>query len=84
VKSRKFQNFSPQFPWGGGGLYLSVAVPTKLIYAVPSVNFVAAEIMVNEIGGSCDTCGGEERCIRSFGGETRGKDTTWNTQAYMG
>ena len=25
---------------------------------------------VKEMGGSCSTCGGEERCIKDFGGET--------------
>ena len=28
------------------------------------------EIEKNEIGGACSTCGGEERCIQGFGGET--------------
>ena len=26
------------------------------------------------------TCGGEEICIQGFGGETWGKETTWNIQ----
>ena len=26
------------------------------------------------------TYGGEESCIRGFGGETRGKEATWKTQ----
>ena len=25
------------------------------------------------MGGACSTCGGEERCIQGFGGETEGK-----------
>jgi hypothetical protein len=34
---------------------------------------------------TCGTCGGEERCcIQAFSGKTWGKETTWNTQAYMG
>jgi hypothetical protein len=68
------------FFWGAVS---SDAAPIKLIYAVPSVNFWGAQIMVNEMGRSCDMCGGEKRCIRSFGGETRGKETTWKTQTYM-
>jgi hypothetical protein len=24
----------------------------------------------NDIGGACSTCGGEEKCVQSFGGET--------------
>jgi hypothetical protein len=27
------------------------------------------QIEKNEVGGACSTCGGEERCIRGFGGE---------------
>jgi hypothetical protein len=27
-------------------------------------------------GGACSTCGAEERCIQTFGVETRGKETT--------
>jgi hypothetical protein len=34
--------------------------------------------------GACSTYGGKERCILDFGGETRGKATTWETQAQMG
>ena len=34
-----------------------------------------------EIGGTCNTYGGQERCIQSFGGETWGNETTWKTQA---
>ena len=35
----------------------------------------------NEMGGACSTYGEEERCIQLFGGETRGKEATWETQA---
>jgi len=34
----------------------------------------------NEVGGACSTYGGEQRCIRGFGRETWGKQTTWKTQ----
>jgi hypothetical protein len=30
----------------------------------------------NEMGGSCNTYGGEERCIQGFCGETLRKETT--------
>jgi hypothetical protein len=30
-----------------------------------------------------DTYGGEERFVQGFDGETRGKETTWKTQAYI-
>ena len=33
------------------------------------------------MGGACNAYGGEERRIQSFGGETYGKETTWETQA---
>ena len=32
-------------------------------------------------GLACSTYGREERLIRGFGGQTRGKETTWKTQA---
>jgi hypothetical protein len=37
------------------------------------------QINKNEMGGACDTYGGQERCILGFGGETCGKETTWKT-----
>jgi len=33
------------------------------------------------MGGVCSMYEGEERRIQGFGGETGGKDTTWNIQA---
>ena len=33
------------------------------------------------MGGACSAYEGEERRIHGFGGETRGKETTWETQA---
>ena len=35
----------------------------------------------NEMDRACSTYEGEEMCIQAFGGENRGKDTTWKTQA---
>ena len=35
----------------------------------------------NEIGGACSAYGEEERRIERYGGETWGKDITWETQA---
>jgi hypothetical protein len=35
-----------------------------------SVNIIEYSNMYNEMGGSCDTYAGEERCIHVFGGET--------------
>ena len=37
-----------------------------------------------ELGGACSGYGGGERRIQGFGGETCGKEITWETQAYMG
>jgi hypothetical protein len=35
----------------------------------------------SEMGGACSAYGGEERRVQGFGGETWGKQTTWETQA---
>jgi hypothetical protein len=35
----------------------------------------------NEMGWACITYGGGERRIQGFGGETLGKETTWEIQA---
>jgi hypothetical protein len=48
------------------------------LYSSP--NFSGDEIE-NEMGGACSTYGGEGRCIQGFVVETRGKETTWETQA---
>jgi len=36
------------------------------------------------MGGACSAYGGEERHIEGFGGDTGGKKTNWETQAYVG
>jgi len=33
---------------------------------------------------ACSTYGGEQKRVQSFGGETWGKETTWDTQTQMG
>ena len=35
----------------------------------------------NKTGGLCSTHGGEERYLQGFGGETWGKETTWEIHA---
>jgi hypothetical protein len=45
-----------------------------------SSNIVRVIIEKNEMGGACRAYGGEKRRIKDFGGETRGKETTWETQ----
>jgi hypothetical protein len=37
------------------------------------------QIEKNELGGACSRYEREERRIQGFGGETCGKETTWNT-----
>jgi hypothetical protein len=39
------------------------------------------QIKKTEMGGACSMYGGEEKCIKGFGGETGGKDITWKAQA---
>jgi hypothetical protein len=39
------------------------------------------KIEKNEMDRACSTYGEEERGVQGFGGETWGKDTTWETQA---
>jgi hypothetical protein len=38
----------------------------------------------NEMGGACGTYGGEESCVQGFGGEARGKMTTWKSRGIDG
>jgi hypothetical protein len=35
------------------------------------------------MGGACSTYGEQEGRIQGYGGETRGKESTWETQALM-
>jgi len=42
------------------------------------------KIDINEMGGVSTACGGEERRIQGFDGETWGKETTLEFQAEMG
>jgi hypothetical protein len=42
------------------------------------------KIEKNELGGSCSVDEGEERRLQDFGGEPLGKETTGETQAWMG
>jgi len=41
-------------------------------------------LMLGIMGGACSAHGGEERRIQGFGGETQGKETTWETHASIG
>jgi hypothetical protein len=35
------------------------------------------------MGGACGTYGEEEKCIKSFGGEISGKETTWKVRVSL-
>ena len=47
----------------------------------PHQYYLGNQIKKNEIGGACSTCGGDERCLQGFSGETGGKEITGKTQA---
>jgi len=53
----------------------------SLMICTPYPNCSGDQIEKNEMGGACSAYGGEERCVQDFGGETRGKENTWKTQA---
>jgi hypothetical protein len=36
------------------------------------------------MGGACSTYGVKQGCIQGFGGKTRDKEATWQTQTWMG
>ena len=48
-------------------------------YSLP--NIAGGKMEKNEMGGACGAYGGGERCAQGSGGETGGKETTWETQA---
>jgi len=43
---------------------------TKILFDEEYRSFSGDQIEKNEIGGVCNTYGGEEKCIQGFGGET--------------
>jgi hypothetical protein len=49
------------------------------LYSSPNVLGDGDQIKKNEMGCACGTYGGEERCLGSYGRETRKKGTTWET-----
>jgi hypothetical protein len=52
------------------------------LYCSPNiVRVIRSKRMKNDVGGACSTYGAEDRYRQGFGGETRGKETTWKTQA---
>ena len=59
-----------------GEIYIMICTPHSICSG--------DHIEKNEMGGACSMHGGEERCIQGIGVETRGKETTWESQAYFG
>jgi len=53
------------------------------LYSSPN-NYSGRNIPENEMGGTCVSYGGEQRCLQGFGGEILDKETVWKTQTYMG
>ena len=50
------------------------------LYFSPNIIWVIKSRRMRWVG-ACSTYGGQERCIQGFGGETLGKETTYETQA---
>jgi hypothetical protein len=46
--------------------------------------YSGGKIMTSEIGGACNTYGGEERRIQDFSVEPWKKKATWKPEAMMG
>jgi len=53
----------------------------SLMICISHPIFSSKQIEKNEMGGVCSMYGIEERRIQVFGGETWGKEPTWETQA---
>jgi hypothetical protein len=45
-----------------------------------SLIFISKLFLLKEMGGACSSYFGRERRVQGFGGETRGKETTGDTQ----
>jgi len=50
------------------------------VFKIVSQYCSSDKIEKNEKGRACSTYWGEERRIQGFGGDTLGKETTWETQ----
>jgi hypothetical protein len=53
----------------------------SLMICTPHQILFNCQIVENWMDGTCSTYAGEEGCIQGFGVDTRGKETTWKTQA---
>jgi hypothetical protein len=50
---------------------------TSFIICIHTKYYSSNQIKKNEMDWMCDMYGGKKRCIQSFGGETRVKETSW-------
>jgi len=57
-------------------LYIYILKRSVLLTKYRSVEYIEK----NEMGVACSTYGGGERCMQGLGVETRGKETSWETQ----
>ena len=60
--------------------FVQYYIMRNLMTCTPRPLFLGDKIEKNEIGVACSAYGGEERRIQGFGGETWGKEATWETQ----
>ena len=60
---------------------LQVVLIKKGYGTIHITQYRLGEQIENKTGGACSTYGGEKGCVQGFGGETRGRETTWETQA---
>ena len=58
-------------------------VRSLMISTAHHIFFGGDKIEKNEMGGACNTYGGEERRIQGFGEYISGTETTWKTEAQM-
>jgi hypothetical protein len=75
------QDTSP-LKWVGGKRACTLVAGTQDV-ALGTVKLLPYQIENNEMGGACNTFGGEERCMQGFGGEPWRNGTTWKTQEKM-
>jgi len=55
-------------------------LPTEELNDLYSSPCLGDQMEKNEMGGTGSVHGGKERPVQGFHGETRGKETTWETQ----
>jgi hypothetical protein len=63
------------------GVLVGENIVNKIYHNIKVQYCSGDQVEKNEMGVVCSTYGGEERRVQAFGGETRGKETTWKTEA---